>query len=170
MALTLHPFDHFLGKQFALGEWPATAKVFYFCSSVPIFHLEDRRQLPTHPLFSCLTHPAGPADLHLFILRWISADLGSHCSTCNLWRMHSSTAARILCKKGHSEVEREGHQNPTRDLENKENEAEMIPPILCAMTRLKCVGFSVLKGLRQRKISLPVKTDRKRTQSYRQQE
>lgn len=55
--------------------------------------------------------------------------------------MHSSTAAGALCKKGYSEVELAGHQDPTRDLENKEQETEMTLPILHGTTRLSVWGF-----------------------------
>lgn len=63
---------------------------------------------------SCPLTPS-PASHILQVLQictYLYSGMGSHCSTCNLWRMQSSTAARILHKKGHSGESRapESHQ------------------------------------------------------------
>lgn len=105
----------------------------------------------------------------LQICTYLYSGMGSHCSTCNLWRMHSSTAARILHKKGHSEAERAGHQNPTRGLENKEKEAEIILPILDAMTRLQYVGFFCTQGPLAKEAFTSCQNRQKRTQSCKQE-
>lgn len=138
MALTLHPFNYFLGKQVAIGEWPGRAKA---STSVHLFIS------PTWETQGICPLTLSPASVILQICIYLCSGMGSHCSTCNLCRMPSSTAARALCKKSHREVERAGLQDPTRDLENKRKETEITPSILHAVTRLLCGGFSALKGL-----------------------
>jgi len=61
-------------------------------------------------------------------------------------RRHSSSATGASYKEGHNELEEAEHQDPTGDLDNREQATETPPPILHAKTRLKCVGFSALEG------------------------
>lgn len=112
MPLNLHHCNYFLGKQDAIGEWPAAAEAFYFSMSIYArkelcinHHLEDTRQHPTLPLSSCPMKSCSYS--YLYSYQEVYTSMFSHHSTCSPWRRHWSTATGALCKKGHNGVIRD---------------------------------------------------------------